>query len=65
MTTMASESLAERYARFIEMRDNGMRPVDVARELGVSMGVVGRLERSYRQLRQRPANPRWSSAMNR
>jgi transposase len=45
----------ERYERFIELRDSGMRLVDVTHELGVSEATAYKYERSYRQLRGVPA----------
>lgn len=51
----ASEVMAERYERFVELRDADMRLVDVTRELGVSEATAYKYDRAYRQLRGIPA----------
>lgn len=54
MTDRSSEAAAERYARYIELRDSGVHLADAARELDVAVETAYKYERSYRQLRQLP-----------
>ena len=59
--------MAERYARFTELRDAGMAAMDAAREIGVSPYTGIRYDRAYRAARhlptyaqeQRAHNGRW------
>jgi transposase len=62
----ANAAAAERYSRFMALRDSGMLIVDVIRELGVSEGTAYRYERSYRQLRNLPGKSQapWLGAVH-
>lgn len=48
---------AARFARYCALRDDGERPTDAAREIGLANTF--RYERSYRQLRGLPPGETW------
>ena len=52
-----SDDRARRTARYAELRDQGMRPVDAARETGIGDSTGRHYERWYRKLRGLPPGP--------
>jgi len=55
VTTVRQEQQAEKFARYVGLRDEGAHPADAAREIGLADGTRRAYERAYKRLRGIPS----------
>jgi len=54
VTTVRQEQQADKFARYTKLRDEGTRPADAGREIGLADGTRRVYERAYKRLRGIP-----------